>query len=832
MTEELLYTSAPRGLKPGSSGFCTVVSTHGMSAPLAQTLESLSGYRHLYPPGDPQAGLNPIVFSHLRVSTGGKTCSILSRVADYGLDYSRRTNKLAHHVVIESRERPAAGPAWLLSQPGFMDVEWDGELRILTHGRPVPRGDALPTSCQTWQQITGDAGWAGVLAQSWLENPDRLAFLRVEPGMPVLALIQEALALIPPERRWEVTFNTCMTTLPQNATCQWRCVLNGSKEANEARRFARELQLNLCQPLGLAPSNSATEAARTGRLLDAFAASSADTAQEADPADDITLAPHQQASHRDSNAEPYRLPRKGPPASPHLPPPPPVPKNDSKKRRWLMAGAATAAVLLVMGGIYLGFRTTRQPSMAEEALSNRQPGEFLSSAEEQPNRQSEAPRVTDTTPGNREMLQDVLAQTENSPSISPSGMPLNALPGDSEETSHSVAAVSSTASPSPETSSTNREAPSVATSSPKSSQDQFVAKTLKLGRIKDGDFELDIPQDQMEGIVFGEMLQPELVDLSGPLPDWSFKPDEKRFTITDNGSGAKKVSFEINKNSLLVRGVRDSPNYLDIWEYGGLSLWKDGRRFAQCVFVENTPRNITVTKSQKGFSVEMPRDIPERLHVRPYRCTLEVKVAGQQKVLDFTWDDSAGATVLTGPQPFDSVKMGLVPEKQPPNRGLALRIMYSPEEYNRNDCNDPVSNFNKSQELEKGMLGGTDASQRLKMFIISQSNNHATVWERARMEPNNVETILREQANKYPADVQSISRDEIDTSRQEYFMILNRILPFYLKKRLHEDRKDFVGVVGSSRVKSLSYGYRIQLPAEGDQKKWEFIELGTYEGGN
>ena len=49
MSQEIIYTSAPQGLKPGSRGFCTVVSTSGMAKNLAERLESRSGYRHAYP---------------------------------------------------------------------------------------------------------------------------------------------------------------------------------------------------------------------------------------------------------------------------------------------------------------------------------------------------------------------------------------------------------------------------------------------------------------------------------------------------------------------------------------------------------------------------------------------------------------------------------------------------------------------------------------------------------------------------------------------------------------------------------------------------------------
>src|SRR5690606_36125695 len=81
VSQELVYTSAPQGLKVGSRGFCTVASTAGMPAALAERLESLSGYRHVFPPQDPQARNNPVAWSHLIVSLGGKCYHVVSRVA-------------------------------------------------------------------------------------------------------------------------------------------------------------------------------------------------------------------------------------------------------------------------------------------------------------------------------------------------------------------------------------------------------------------------------------------------------------------------------------------------------------------------------------------------------------------------------------------------------------------------------------------------------------------------------------------------------------------------------------------------------------------------------
>lgn len=265
MIQELLYTSAPKGLKPGSRGFCTVLSTSGMPAPVATALESLSGYRPVYPPGDPQAKLNPVVYSHLKMSLGGRRSDVLSRVADYGLDYSQRTNKIAHHLVVDSNDRPSAGPAWLLAHPDVMRTSWEGEPHIVSGERLLPNGKSDIRVCSHWKELTGDAGWAGVLAESFLKKPDQPAYIVFSPGMNLLPLIEEALALLPASKRWDVSFSTYFTKVPNGVTCNWRCVLADSPEAKESRRYVQSLRIDLTEPLGPATGGELVEAARTGR---------------------------------------------------------------------------------------------------------------------------------------------------------------------------------------------------------------------------------------------------------------------------------------------------------------------------------------------------------------------------------------------------------------------------------------------------------------------------------------------------------------------------------------------------------------------------------------
>lgn len=275
MSQELHYTSVPRGLLPGTRGFCAVAVTPNMTGPLRERLESLSGYRQVFPPHDASESLNPVVYSHHRLSLGGRSYSILSRIASAGLDYTSRSNKYAHHVVLDPDERPPGGPAWLLSQPGFMETAWRGDPRLLDAGRVPPQGDRSGGVAHAWAALTGDAGWAGVLAESFLADPQRPALLIFEPGMDLLPLYVEALALLPPSRRWDVEFSTYFTQLPSGLSCSWRGLVAESAEAKTARRLPNALVFDLRE-------KSASSSA--GRLA-TFARTGSAAAQVAGPAD-------------------------------------------------------------------------------------------------------------------------------------------------------------------------------------------------------------------------------------------------------------------------------------------------------------------------------------------------------------------------------------------------------------------------------------------------------------------------------------------------------------------------------------------------------------------
>lgn len=265
MAQELIYTSAERGLRPGTRGFCTVAYTRGMKPQTVQTLEGLSSYKSLYAVHDTRTAVHPPAISHYRLSVMGANLTVLSRVAPTQADHTARSNKIAHHVLLHTGERIRGGPSALARQPGFFVESWQGQPQLLDEEKPIAESDETEdVRAEHWQTAVGDAGWAGVLAATVLPAAVTPAVLVFEPGMDMLPLIDEALALVPHSRRWQVTFSTYFTTLPAQGTCAWRCCVPDSDVLRDARRNAKTLVIDLTAPLPPPGENPLVLRARQG----------------------------------------------------------------------------------------------------------------------------------------------------------------------------------------------------------------------------------------------------------------------------------------------------------------------------------------------------------------------------------------------------------------------------------------------------------------------------------------------------------------------------------------------------------------------------------------
>ena len=99
MPWQLIYTSAPRLLTAGQTGFGTVARHRDIPALVVSAVERASQFARL-----PGMDAERVVFSHRIVDAAGSRYHVVSRIASAGADYTGRTNHLAHHVIVTSAE--------------------------------------------------------------------------------------------------------------------------------------------------------------------------------------------------------------------------------------------------------------------------------------------------------------------------------------------------------------------------------------------------------------------------------------------------------------------------------------------------------------------------------------------------------------------------------------------------------------------------------------------------------------------------------------------------------------------------------------------------------
>jgi hypothetical protein len=202
-------------------------------------MEQNSGYRPVFPPNSPNAEKNPVAFSYMQIRIAGQMKYLLSRVAYAGLDYSGRSNKIAHHILTEEHERSGipGGPVSILMNDKEMCSEWKEEPKELDQRKPTPV-ELIPGPATKWAEILGDAGWAGVIAE-WFKMGKEQVYVVFEPGQEILPLVQEISQLLDEDERWKFTFNTYFIASTPGIKCFLRFCVKGSEIAEKAERLPK-----------------------------------------------------------------------------------------------------------------------------------------------------------------------------------------------------------------------------------------------------------------------------------------------------------------------------------------------------------------------------------------------------------------------------------------------------------------------------------------------------------------------------------------------------------------------------------------------------------------
>jgi hypothetical protein len=222
MASQLLYTSAPRLLEAGRTGFGTVARHRAVSGLLVAAVERSSQFARL-----PGLSTRRVVLSHRIVHAGSASYHVLSCIRDAGSDYTGRTNHLAHHLIADAREARAAAEAGITPADVLKQMRWKSswsepprffepsEEMALTSFRAHPPAGA-------WQKITGRAENAHLPAQA------QRCLLLLPEDEGALDLFQESLRIIGGTAAWLVSFTTHLEPTDDLAELRWLALNHSS----------------------------------------------------------------------------------------------------------------------------------------------------------------------------------------------------------------------------------------------------------------------------------------------------------------------------------------------------------------------------------------------------------------------------------------------------------------------------------------------------------------------------------------------------------------------------------------------------------------------------
>ena len=199
MPLQLIFTSAPRGLVAGRSGYCTVARHRSIPDRLAQILESL---------GTPHQNLQGATYTFRIIEASNANWFVLSRFVARGLDYSQRDNRLAHHIIFTAEE------AAVLPPPAAIAFRWNGWLSEWTKEPTWLTEDPRPLILDNAPSLRPASGWrefSGTGAKAaWLVNevgPATLCLTQPPEDKILLRLLAESAVLLG-NSAWYATFTS------------------------------------------------------------------------------------------------------------------------------------------------------------------------------------------------------------------------------------------------------------------------------------------------------------------------------------------------------------------------------------------------------------------------------------------------------------------------------------------------------------------------------------------------------------------------------------------------------------------------------------------------
>ncbi len=247
MALQLVYTSAPKLLDAGRSGFGVVARSKSLPPLAANAIERFSKYANMQ-----GTDRSRIVMAHRKVTIGSSRFHVLTRIRDCGSDHTGRTNHIAHHLIFSPLEVRQADeqrltPADIFAQFAWLD-RWEGAPKAFDGSAGVQIGSFLPNYSAThrtaWAAATGDPIHSRLLA--W-DGAPRSGALIVPADIKLLPLLGEALAEC--QNPWEKTFTTSLEPTDELAELDWVIVSRSNTSA--ISRLSSRTVFDILRPLDL-----------------------------------------------------------------------------------------------------------------------------------------------------------------------------------------------------------------------------------------------------------------------------------------------------------------------------------------------------------------------------------------------------------------------------------------------------------------------------------------------------------------------------------------------------------------------------------------------------
>lgn len=350
MAWQLIYTSAPRLLEAGRTGFGTVARHRAVSGMLSSSVERFSQFARL-PGHDPRR----IVHTYRLLTVGSGTYHVFSCLQDAGSDYTGRTNHIAHHLIAEAREiRALSGtgqtPADVLLAMKWRST-WSEGPRYLDPAEEVDLATLTAPPSRAWAAATGNPANARLL---WIREALKGCYLIVPHEIHALELFRESL-LAAPGQAWQTSFTTCLEPNDDMADFRWVAMPPASPMRGQVETSSR-LVLDLTQPSRL-PSPPELE-------TPAPAPEAASPASEPEP--EIPAREPQKERLRPLNAKPVPVSTMGDWS-------PDTRSSASKSGKNVIVISLLIAALLivvVVGGLLWQYNRQQQQQRARDAYEN------------------------------------------------------------------------------------------------------------------------------------------------------------------------------------------------------------------------------------------------------------------------------------------------------------------------------------------------------------------------------------------------------------------------------------------------------------------------------